>query len=408
MVTRKKYDSQNRVISKAISDDRGVSSRYTYTYKGDNTKPQRVNKHVGKVAELVYQEDEKGRPIYVVNEENNIATKFLYSRTYDQIKSEFDQFSTGLPEDGIFDVKVATAKSDENNILAVEISCSTDEVYEYKFLKERYEESNIDYENFIEIVPQKINKKQYNYYAGGNSFRFMGVYLDNEYIVKYTTFDLDEQNNCANILEEFEALTIAEPGRVHSFTAVNNMVSGVRTARAHEFSTNPKYPDIPMDTIVYNREIIFSPDGTVKEYCTDTVIKETAGGCQHIVEFSSDDSDPNINYRITMDIDENCRIIHMYDSNTNEDQTMSYNDQGLMIERITVKKASAPKKILFKGAAPDPATKDIVHVEHFTYTEDGKPLLIATHNDLMCNFEAFEYDEKGREIFNATFSTYSE
>jgi hypothetical protein len=58
-----------------------------------------------------------------------------------------------------------------------------------------------------------------------------------------------------------------------------------------------------------------------------------------------------------------------------------------------------------KAAAQQPA-EEIKHIEHYTYTEDGKLVLVAAHNDLMCNFEAYEYDENGREIYQATFSTY--
>lgn len=418
MVTRKKYDNQNRVISKSITDNKGVSKKYTYTYSGDNTNPKRVNKHVDKIAELVYQEDLEGRMIYNLDENSGLITEVSYNVGFDTVKRICDESLYGMQiteldeyKNSLFEVAKVT-KKETDELYGLQLTCKVSEEYQYKFLKQKYDLANahLHNEDFINIGDsEKIDSVRFAFdFQTGDIVQCTVMYLKDNYVVHYVKYDYNESLEPGIVIEDYEAITIVKDDSVKSLSA-SKQLNGVEAFVEFENKVDKEFPYIPMENNIFNRHLIYAVDGGLIETGVDTINEKTEdGGCRQTVHSTATYPDnTGYDYSVIVDMDNQGRITHIFNEKDQQDETMKYNDMGLITEHVTtIFKNSGTKMIMSRKAAAHQPAEEIKHIEHYTYTEDGKLVLVAAHNDLMCNFEAYEYDENGREIYQATFSTY--
>ena len=88
--TRTKYDDKGRVVTRVVTNENGVTTKYDFTYKGNSEKPNRIGKTLDHISHLIFQMDDMGRETYRLDEDTNISYKTFYGCTENNLVETFN------------------------------------------------------------------------------------------------------------------------------------------------------------------------------------------------------------------------------------------------------------------------------------------------------------------------------
>ena len=409
---RTKYDNKGRVLYKVVPLNNEISAKYSYYYNGSSEEPKRVNKTVGNITEIVYQEDTDGRTIYNLDEENNVYTKTSYDMSYDELAQEYPAIFGDLHNTEDFKAikSVEVTYSVDDVLLGIVLNFEIDKEITHKFIGDVYNKAHVGKDNFIDITPQKANILSviFNIVDGEKVSRKIMMYRDGNYVVSSETYEFDKSFVMTKIIEQ-EAITVIDSGKCEkAIVALRNLSTGIVDFQAHEVCLFEDYPFIPMENNVFTRSFIWDKDDNLISSTTATTdIQEKNENYIHCVQFHNEEVGKiTEDYKIESVVDSEGRVIHMFNGKDESETDYTYNDQNLLVEMVVTMKPPKPKKLLYKVAGNQNLSVPIKNKYKWHYTDDGKLLMHTTIiNDLKCDFEVYEYDEKGQEIFQADFST---
>lgn len=410
MNIRTTYDNEGRLLSK-VSTDKGESVKYTYHYNGDSEKPNRINMTMGKISRLVYQEDGQGRTIYDTNIEDNAYMKIRYDVEYKDLAEEFP---------GLFDFdshymdshfeKVEIVYDNMDNLIMIGLLSSADREITYEFLHNLYDKAELDYDGFVDIPDAvRVNKRNIILKIENDSIvEEMKMYLQDMNIIYSETYDKTTDYSM-ELTSRFEQYVVSDGIRLEK------VVSGIKYSGSKFTTYDSSFMarETRLDWIVkefqeepdttYMRSIMWSGDKKPVKSSMDVKMEKKGDQIIYIEKFG-DNTIPENNYTIEKTLDEEGRLSHVYDGFRNSDTTYNYNDQGLLVKMEVVSKA-APKKILYKRTGNQNIQPPQTLTQKWHYDDEGHLLMHTMYQPLACDFEVYEYDDQGREIFYAEFST---
>ena len=406
MNVRTAYDNKGRILSK-VSTNKGESVKHTYHYNGDSEKPNRINMSMGKISRLLYQEDSQGRTIYDTNIEENVYMKIRYDVEYKDLVEEFPGlFDFASPDMDSHFEKVEIIYDNMDNLIMFGLLSSADLEITYEFLHNLYNKAELDYDSFVEIPDTvRVNKRNIILKIENDSImEEMKMYLQDTNIIYTETYDRTTDYSM-ELTSRFEQYVVSDG------TRSEKVVSGIKYSGS-KFTTydssfvarETRLDQEELDT-TYMRSIMWSGDKKPVKSSKDVEMEKKGDQIIYIEKFG-DNTIPENNYTIEKTLDEEGRLSHVYDGFRNSDITYEYNDQGLLVKMEIVGRA-APKKILYKGAGNQNIQPPQTLTQKWHYDDEGHLLMHTKYQPLACDFEVYEYDDKGREIFYAEFSTLS-
>ena len=404
MNVRTTYDNKGRLLSK-VSTDKGESVKYTYHYNGDSEKPNHINRTMGKISQLVYQEDSQGRTIYDMNIEENAYMKIRYGVEYKDLVEEFSGlFDFASPDINSHFEKVEIVYDNTDNLIMIGLLSSADLEITYEFLHNLYDKAELDYDSFVEIPDTvRVNRRNIILKIENDSIvEEMKMYLQDMNIIYSETYD--RTTDCSmELTSRFEQYVVSDGIRAEKVVSgIKHTGSKFTTYDSSFIARETRLDQEELDT-TYMRSIMWSGDKKPIKSSKDVEMEKKGDQIIYIEKFA-DNTIPENNYTIEKTLDEEGRLYHVYNGLRNSDITYEYNDQGLLVKMEVVGKA-APKKILYKGTGNQNIQPPQTFTQKWHYDDEGHLLMHTRYQPLACDFEVYEYDDQGREIFFAEFST---
>ena len=407
MNVRTAYDNKGRLLSK-VSTDKGESVKYTYHYNGDSEKPSKINRTMGKISQLVYQEDNQGRTIYDMNIEDDAHMKIRYGVDFNELVEEYPGiFDFASPEEEDVDSHIEKTEfvyDNMDNLIMIGMLFPVDIDIRYNFLKTLYDKAELDYDSFVEIPEStKVNKKNIILKIENDSVvEEMKMYLQDMNIIYSETFDRVSED-VMELTSIFEQFVVSDGIRAEKVVSGIKYVGSKFTTYDSSFIARETRLDQEELDTTYMRSIMWSGDKKPVKSSKDVEMEKKGDQIIYIEKYG-DNANPENNYTIEKTLDEEGRLSHVYNGLRNSDITYEYNDQGLLVKMEVVGKA-APKKILYKGTGNQNIQPPQTFTQKWHYDDEGHLLMHTRYQPLACDFEVYEYDDQGREIFFAEFST---